>query len=162
MATRMAYHYAHYLGVTVEGAETIYLMGVGIKSLEESPSPKYESTGYINAKNASGGITGYENAFKVAYDEITDQDAVKALADVRKEQKTGADAEFNYYRVDLLDRVGATGTVYNVQKYKVACEAGDEKNEALGIVSGEATLHQIGDFAKGTFDTTTPAFTATV
>lgn len=156
---RMAYNFAHYLGVTVGASETIYLMGVGIKSLNASPSPKYESVGYIHEKNANGVVTGYENSFDVDYDDITDDNAVAALMAVQREQKTGVDAEFNYYKVDLLDRVGSTGTVYNAKKYKVVCEAGDETNEAQGIVSSSATLHQSGDFVAGTFDTSTLAFT---
>ena len=78
---RMAWETAHYLGVQVdgEGEETIHLLGVGIKSLNRSPSPKTTTDAYINEKNGSPTITGYDNSFALNYDDIVDDDAVKAL-----------------------------------------------------------------------------------
>ena len=101
---RMAWETAHYLGVQVdgEGEETIHLLGVGIKSLNRSPSPKTTTDAYINEKNGSPTITGYDNSFALNYDDIVDDDAVKALQRVADDQLTGTDAEFYYYRVDLL------------------------------------------------------------
>lgn len=99
---RMAWETAHYLGVVAAPeTEDIYLLGVGIKSLNRSPSPKTTTDAYINEKNGSPTITGYDNSFALNYDDIVDDDAVKALRGWRR-QLTGTDAEFYYYRVDLL------------------------------------------------------------
>ena len=100
---RMAWETAHYLGVVAAPeTEDIYLLGVGIKSLNRSPSPKTTTDAYINEKNGSPTITGYDNSFALNYDDIVDDDAVKALQRVADDQLTGTDAEFYYYRVDLL------------------------------------------------------------
>lgn len=103
---RMAWETAHYLGVVAAPeTEDIYLLGVGIKSLNRSPSPKTTTDAYINEKNGSPTITGYDNSFALNYDDIVDDDAVKALQRVADDQLTGTDAEFYYYRVDLLARL---------------------------------------------------------
>lgn len=146
---RMAWETAHYLGVQAngEGEETIYLMGVGIKSLNRSPSPQTSTDAYINDRNASPTITGYQNSFTVNYDDIVDDDAVKALQAVADEQKVGVEAEFNYYRVDLLEGDESAG--YKTIKYRVACEPGDETNESTKIVSSTCVLRQVGDLETG-------------
>lgn len=156
---RMAWETAHYLGVQVdgEGEETIHLLGVGIKSLNRSPSPKTTTDAYINEKNGSPTITGYDNSFALNYDDIVDDDAVKALQRVADDQLTGTDAEFYYYRVDLLAE--AEAGAYPARRYRVACEPGDETNEAASVVTASCTLRQIGDLEKGTFNTFTKTFT---
>lgn len=155
---RMAWETAHYLGVTGTGdEETIYLLGTGIKSLNRSPSPKTTSDAYISDRNGSPTITGYDNSFALNYDDIVDDDAVKALQRVADDQLTGTDAEFYYYRVDLLAEPEGDG--YPARRYRVACEPGEETNEATNVVSASCTLKQIGDLVKGTFDVKAKKFT---
>ena len=155
---RMAWETAHYLGVVAAPeTEDIYLLGVGIKSLNRSPSPKTTTDAYINEKNGSPTITGYDNSFALNYDDIVDDDAVKALLRVADDQLTGTDAEFYYYRVDLLAE--AEAGAYPARRYRVACEPGDETNEAASVVTASCTLRQIGDLEKGTFNTSTKTFT---
>lgn len=145
---RMAWETAHYLGVlTAPETETIHLLGVGIKSLNRSPAAQTTTDAYINDRNASPTVTGYQNSFSVNYDDIVDDEAVKALQAVADEQKVGADAEFYYYRVDLLEGDESEG--FNAIQYRVACEPGDETNEATKIVSATCTLRQVGDLVKG-------------
>ncbi|MDY2656876.1 MAG: hypothetical protein SOV75_07680 [Candidatus Limiplasma sp.] len=146
---RMAWETAHYLGIVTESdTETIHLLGVGVKSLNRSPAPQTTTNAYINDRNASPTVTGYQNSFTVNYDDIVDDEAVKALQAVADEQKVGADAEFYYYRVDLLDGEEAGG--YKAVRYRVTCEPGDETNEASQIVSATCVLRQVGDLTKGT------------
>lgn len=164
MATkRMAWDTAHYLGILSRTGdaetETIKLMGVGIKSLNRSPSPIVSESAYINDKNGSPTITGYSNTFPVEYDDIVDDDAIAALQSVAEEQKTGIDAEFYYYRVDLTS--DATGKACKAKRYRVICNAGDETNAATQIVTAACTLQQIGNFTSGTFNRTTEPFTFT-
>ena len=124
---RMAWETAHYLGVQVdgEGEETIHLLGVGIKSLNRSPSPKTTTDAYINEKNGSPTITGYDNSFALNYDDIVDDDAVKALQRVADDQLTGTDAEFYYYRVDLLAE--AEAGAYPARRYRVTLHLAPER-----------------------------------
>lgn len=155
---RMAWNTAHYLGVPSGSTETIYLLGSGIKSLNQSPSPKTTSDAYINDRNASPSITGYDNKFNVDYDDIVDDQAVQALQAIGKEQIIGADAEFNYYRVDLI--ATPDEGEYPAYRYRVVCVPGDESNESVSVVSASCTLQQVGDMSKGTFNLSTKTFTA--
>lgn len=159
----MRFQVADYLKVTPSGGTTaaFYLMGTGFTKLDESPSPKVNSNAYINDKNGSAVVTGYENSF--AYDTQlmvgADAEAVEALYAVGHDQLTGEAAEFDFVRVELFNRVGSTGTVYVARKFRVCCEVGDVSGDPTDIMATSGTLHQIGDFTMGTFDTTTKTFT---
>ena len=160
----MRFQVADYLKVTPKGGTTAayYLMGTGFTKLDESPSPKVNSNAFINDKNGSATITGYENTF--AYDTQlmsgADAEAIGALVAVGHDQLTGEAAEFSFVRVDLFDRVGTEGTVYVAREFKVCCEVGDVSGDPTDIMATSGTLHQIGNFTRGTFDTSTKTFTA--
>lgn len=153
---RMAWETAHYLGIPNGEAEAIHLLGVGIKSLNRSPAPKSVTDAYIHEKNASPAITGYENSFALSYDDVADDAAVQALQRVADDQLTGEDAEFYYYRVDLLG--APVDGAYPARRYRVVCEAGEETSEAAGVVSAGCTLRQVGGLQKGTFSTAAKTF----
>lgn len=139
---RMAWETAHYLGVVAAPeTEDIYLLGVGIKSLNRSPSPKTTTDAYINEKNGSPTITGYDNSFALNYDDIVDDDALsRRCSGWQTTSSRARDAEFYYYRVDLLAE--AEAGAYPARRYRVACEPGDETNEAASVVTASCTLLQ--------------------
>ena len=58
---------------------------MGVKSLNRSPAPQTTTNAYINDRNASPTVTGYQNSFTVNYDDIVDDEAVKALQAVADE-----------------------------------------------------------------------------
>lgn len=157
----MRYQIADYLGITPPAGELVYhLMGVGVTKMDESPSPKTNTDAYVNSKNGVTTVTGYDNSFPYDTQMISDDEAVKALVKVGHDQLIGSDAEFEYVRVDLYDRVGTEGTVYRARKFHVCCEAGDISGDPTDIVQTSGTLHQVGDFTPGTFDVTEKTFTA--
>ena len=151
---------ADYLGIKGSGdTVTFHLMGAGFTSLNESPSPKVDTQPYINDKNASSTITGYENSFSYDTQFIHDEAAVAALIKVAHDQLTGEDAEFDYVRVDLYDAVADSANTFKARKFRVCVEAGDISGEPTEVVTASGTLRQIGDFVAGTFNTTTKTFT---
>ena len=85
-------------------------------------------------------------------------EAIEALISVARDQKTGADAEFSFVRVDLY--AGAVAGAYPARKFKVCCEVGDITGESTDIMATSGTLHQIGDFVSGEFAVATKTFTA--
>lgn len=157
----MRYMIADYLGLKGSGDTTeFHLMGTGFTGLNESPSPKVDTQAYISDKNASSTVTGYENSFSYDTQFVQDEAAVAALVQVAHDQLTGEDAEFDYVRVDLYDPVTENGNTFRARKFRVCAEVGDISGDATEVVTTSGTLHQIGDFVAGTFDTTSKKFTA--
>ncbi|MEF9991331.1 MAG: hypothetical protein RR657_01655 [Peptostreptococcaceae bacterium] len=153
MAVRKRNIVADYLKV---GSEFVF-MGTGFTELNESPSAKTTSKQYINEKSSTTSITGYETEFGFETDQIRDEKAIDFICDIGETQKTGADAETEYMKVDL-DKPSATENEFRARKFKVAIsiddfEAKDNEMSAKGKLLG------IGDLVVGTFNTTTKTFT---
>lgn len=153
MAIRKRKIVADYLKV---GKEFV-LMGTGFTELNESPSAKTTSKLYINDKSSTTSITGYETEFGFETDQIRDEKAIDFICDIGELQKTGADAETEYIKVDL-DKPAKAENGFRARKFKVAVsiddfEAKDNEMSAKGKLLG------MGDLVLGTFDTTTKTFT---
>lgn len=153
------YQIADYLNTAASGSEaaTYSLMGAGFTALDENPSAKVDKTAYISDKSASGSITGYENKFAFDTQLISDEAAVEFLYNIARNQKTGADAETDYVRVDLYK--ANQGGAYPARKFRVAVEVTGITGAGTEIVKVAGNLHQVGDFVEGTFNPTTKTFT---
>lgn len=159
------YQIADYLktGETTDStpAAIFSLMGSGFTALDEKPAAKVDKTAYITDKSTSGTITGYENTFSFDTQLISDDDAIAYLYEVARNQKTGADAETEYVRVDLYGTpTGSGSTSYPARKFKVAVEVTQITGAGTEIMKVAGNLHQIGDFVEGTFDISGKTFTA--
>lgn len=152
------YMVADYLNTGSSSTEEYSLMGAGFSALDENPSAKVDKTAYIDDKSATGSITGYENSFAFDTHFISDEAAIKFIYDVARNQKTGQDAETDYVRVDLYE--SATGDAYPARKFRVAVEVTGITGAGTEIMRIAGSLHQVGDFVEGTFDTGTKKFTA--
>lgn len=152
------YQVADYLNTATSGDASYSLMGAGFNTLDENPAAKVDKTAYINDKSASGSITGYENTFPFDTQFIADDDAIKFIYDVARNQKTGADAETDYVRVDLFE--DAVSGAYPARKFRVAVEVTGITGQGTEIMKVAGNLHQVGDFVEGTFNPSTKAFTA--
>lgn len=153
MAVRKRKIVADYLKV---GNEFVF-MGTGFTELNESPSAKTKSKQYINEQSATTSITGYETEFGFETDQIRDEKAIDFICDIGELQKTGADAETEYIKVDL-DKPAKTENGFRARKFKIAVsiddfEAKDNEMSAKGKLLG------MGDLVVGTFDTSTKTFT---
>lgn len=152
------YDIADYLNVGSGEEENYVLMGVGFTSLNESPGAQTTSKKYINEKTSSSSITSYETQFPFESDLIPAQAAVKALYEVGRNHLVGSDAEFDYVRVDLFDKVVEKENNYKARKFRVCAEVSEFNGEDDQVVSGN--LNAVGDPIFGTFDTSTKKFTA--
>ena len=157
MSKVIRYQVADYLNTAASGDAAFALMGVGFNTLDESPSAKVDKTAYIN--DASGSITGYENTFPFDTQLISDDDAIKFIYDIARNQKTGSDAETDYVRVELFET--ATAGAYPARKFRVAVEVTGITGQGTEIMKVAGNLHQVGNFVDGTFNPTTKAFVAT-
>lgn len=153
------YMIADYLNTGTSGSEEYSLMGSGFSALDENPSAKVDSTAYINDRSASGSIVGYENKFAFDTQFISDEAAIKFIYNVARNQKTGADAETEYVRVDLYD--GEQSGSYPARKFHVAIEVTGITGAGTEIMRVAGNLHQVGNFVEGMFNVSTKTFTAT-
>lgn len=146
-----------YIKTGESGSTTTYpvysLCGVGFSQLDENPSAQVETEAYISDKAASSTITGYENAFPFDTKFISDEAAVAFIYHVARNQLTGSDAETDLVRVDLYDGESESSTVYPARKFRVAVEVSEITGEGAKPMRVTGTLHQIGDFTEGFFDT---------
>ncbi len=153
----MRYQIADYLGITPPGGVLAYhLMGVGVTKMDESPSPKTNTDAYVNSKNGVTTVTGYDNSFPYDTQMISDDEAVKALVKVGHDQLIGSDAEFEYVRADLYDRVESQQAFAGdgaVSEFTVTAKPAALKSVT---VAGVATTAYTYDAATGALTFTAP------
>lgn len=89
-------------------------------------------------------------------DMIEEEKAVDYIVQIGRKEKTGADAETEYIRVDLKGEKGASG--YPARKRKVAIEVADFTDND-GEIVGSGNLLGKGDWIEGHFDPSTKKFT---
>jgi len=148
----LRYMIADYLEVEGE----LYLMGTGFRSINESPNAQTESVTYVNDKEATTDVIGYEREFPFESDYIPSQEAIKALWKVGRNGLTGDDAKFNYYRVDLWD---GQSNAFQARKFSVTAEISDFEGDGGEKIAVSGTLHANGAPVLGTFNTQTTQFT---
>lgn len=159
MTKVMRHNIADFLNVGTESVPDWALMGLGFTTLDENPTAQVEEDTYVNNRNSSGSIAGYKNVFPFDTKLIMGEDAIDFIFDIAREQKTGSDAETEYCRVELLG--GTLDSARPARKFKVAVEVSGMPGPAGGAMRVTGNLRQIGDLVLGTFNVTTPAFTAT-
>lgn len=160
MATKVIrYQIADYIEIKGSSSSTTYaLMGTGFNTLDESPNAQLDQKTYISDKSQSTTIKSYQPQFAFDTDLIADEQAVMELYNIGRDQKTGADAEREYIRVDLFDKT--SDGKYPARKFKVAVEVTSFSGSGGEVVTASGNLNAIGDFVEGTFDTATKTFTA--
>lgn len=141
---------ADYINITPRtDKETITFMGLGFKTLNENPGAQTSSKRYINDKSASKSITGYDSSFPFELDQIRSEAAVEYIIGIGEKRLTGADAETEYYRVDLDKKIAGAGeNTYYARKFKVAVEV-SALDDSEGEMTGSGNLLPIGDPVEG-------------
>lgn len=156
----MRYDVADYLGLD-DG--TFELMGLGFESLNESPNAQSSSKTYINQKSQSSFVKSYQTEFPYSADMIKSEKALMALYKVARDHLTGAEAMFEYVRVDLYDPVveGETSSTeeFNARKFIVSDEVSSVEGAGGDSMQFSGTLKAFGDHVEGTFNVKTKTFT---
>lgn len=156
----MRHQVADYLNTGKSGAENYALMGVGFNTLDESPNAQKDAKTYISQKAQTATIKSYQPTFAFDSDLIADEAAVMALYDIGRNQKTGADAERDYVRVELFKPIAEKANTFEARKFKVAVEISSISGEGGGVMKVTGNLNGVGDFVDGEFNTATKTFTA--
>lgn len=149
---------ADYLNIGTSESPNWVLMGVGFTSLNETFGAESESSKYVNEASESSSVTSYKSVFPFEAHLIKSQEAVNALYTVGRNHLVGAEAEFEYCRVELFDGKASAESTYAARKFLVSAEVSSIEGDKKQSVKGN--LNAVGDPVDGYFSTKTPAFTA--
>lgn len=149
---------ADYLNIGTSESPNWVLMGVGFTSLNETFGAESESSKYVNEASESSSVTSYKTVFPFEAHLIKSQEAVNALYTVGRNHLVGAEAEFEYCRVELFDGKASAESTYAARKFLVSAEVSSIEGDKKQSVKGN--LNAVGDPVDGYFNTKTPAFTA--
>lgn len=158
----MAYDEARYIDVAGYGASTpdIQLLNVGFNKFDEKSNPIEKSTQYVGDKSKTNTVTGYDNQFDIESDRIKNDKVNDYCYDIFLNRKTGTDAETFLYLVDLADSTAEN--IYSARKIRVSTVIESCTNNPGESKVFSGSLKGVGDFAYGTFNTSTKTFTETV
>lgn len=149
---------ADYLNIGTSESPNWVLMGVGFTSLNETFGAESESSKYVNEASESSSVTSYKSVFPFEAHLIKSQEAVNALYTVGRNHLVGAEAEFEYCRVELFEGKASAESTYAARKFLVSVETSTLEGDKKQSVKGN--LNAVGDPVDGYFNTKTPAFTA--
>lgn len=153
MSTILRNKIADYLG---KGTEIMF-MGAGFNSLNEEPNAQTSSKTYINEVNSTTRITNYQPVFPYDSDFMKDEKAIYELYLTGRNRKTGVDAEFDYYRVDLFEAQRGAN-LYPARKMRVSNEVSSFEGEGGAEITVSGNLNQIGNHVDGVFNVSTKNF----
>lgn len=101
------------IGKLSGGTTKLVELGNGFTEISEDWAPNTESTQYVNMKNASNTVKGYEFSLDLEREYLSDevQDVIDELF---KKFPTGSGCETDYYRFYKTDITGNTGECIKV------------------------------------------------
>lgn len=140
------------------GTPQYELLGFGVTQLDNSPSAQTTSKRYVNQKSATQSIGSYEWTAPLEFDLIRSEKAIKFIADIGENEKTGVDAETLYVKVFLNKPVASKQDTYEARQRRVAVEVADFADND-GEIQGSGNLLGKTDWVKGEFNTKTKTFT---
>ena len=136
------------IGLLMNGnASNIVELGDGFTDLKEDWSPNSESKQYINQKNASNTIKGYELSIDAEREYLSD-DVQTTVDDLFKKFPTGDGCNTNYYRFYKTDTV-STG-VFNAIRVPVTVAPSSTGGAGGGTLVSAIQIHGNGDVEEGT------------
>ncbi|MFT8351300.1 hypothetical protein [Clostridium saccharoperbutylacetonicum] len=144
-------------------------MGTGFNALNEDVGAQVEGKTYINNKNKSSTIKGYDTKFPYDLDlmyndadddEAADIEAVQELYFIGRDHKVGTDAEREYVRTELfLPAAPGSERYFEARKFKVAVEVTNSQGAGGETMTGAGNLNCVGDPVFGYFDIVDRKFT---
>src|SRR5574344_795622 len=97
----MRHQFADYLNTGTTETPENHLMNVGFTSLGESPNAQEDTVQYVGQNSSTTTVQSYQDEFAYESELIIEQECTLKLFETGREQKTGSDAMFDYYRVEL-------------------------------------------------------------
>lgn len=151
----------HFFNIGTKEAPEYELLGDGITSLTEEFNPESESKHYINKGAASNTVKAYAPSISVEKEYIKEEKLQEWVDEKIKILPTGAEAESDYIRVNILEKPSSEG-IYQAVKRPCTYQFDSIGGEGGGVIMNNMTLTGNGDAVQGTFDVTTKKFTPTL
>lgn len=151
-----------YYGIPGSGSTVTYhYMNKGFTQLDESGEAEVEDgEAYIGDKNATPSINGYNGSWEFETQYIHGDPVCDDIRKIGVEQLTGSDCERKMVSIDLMHpATDGTDGEYEARLFDIAVETTAPQGEPRSVVTMSGTIHQLGDFTKGTFNVTTKTFT---
>lgn len=148
----------HFLNIGENGQEKYVLLGDGIASLTEEFNPEAEVKYYINKVSGSNRVKSYAPSISVEKEYVVDEELQEWINKKIKLLPTGAEAEADYIRINILEGAGEDGSYTAVKRpctYQFDSIGGDAGN----VIMNNMTLTGNGDAVQGTFNVATKTFT---
>ncbi len=134
-------------------------MGTGFNTLDENPTAQTDSKIYINDVSASSVVKSYQTQFPFDSDLIAEEEAVMELYMIGRDQKTGADAQREYIRVELFRPHATDPNTFAARKFNVSVEVSSFAGAGGETITVSGNLNAVGNFVDGYFDVTNRTFT---
>lgn len=156
-APKQRYDIADYLKVD----DAYCLMGAGFSTINENTGAQEDSKVYVNDKETTTWVKGYQREFPYECDLIASEDAVMALREVGQRGLTGTNAMFEYVRVDLFRPKSAleSNADFYARHFIVSCVPDSEEGEGADTMTNSGTLKTVGGMTEGWFDVSANTFT---
>lgn len=148
----------HFFNIGTKEAPKYELLGDGITSLTEEFNPETESKHYINKAAASSSVKSYAPSISVEKEYIKEEALQNWINEKIKVLPTGADAESDYIRINILEGATAEG-MYPAVKRPCTYQFDSIGGDAGNVIMNNMTITGNGDAVYGTFNVKDKTFT---
>lgn len=130
-------------------------MGDGFNEISEDWGPQFKDTQYVNMKNSSSSLNGYQFSMTPEREYLSD-DLQEAIDTALKKFPTGAKAETCYYRFFKTDKASGGTDKYNAIKVPIVAAPSSAGGSAGDALTTSIEIHGNGDAVEGfiTIDST--------
>lgn len=139
--------------------QSLVEMGDGFTELKEDWGPNTESVQYVNMKNKSNTVKGYEFSMEAEREYLSD-DVQDAIDNLFKDFPTGDNCNTFYYRFYKSDETATAGT-YNAIKVPVTVCPSSTGGAGGDTLTSAIQINGNGDVVKGTMAVSSSGFTFT-
>lgn len=148
----------HFFNIGTSTTAKYELLGDGITSLTEEFNPESESKHYINMASASNRVKSYAPSISVEKEYIVEEELQNWINEKIKVLPTGAEAESDYIRINILEKPDTEGN-YPAVKRPCTYQFDSIGGDAGDVIMNKMTLAGNGDAVQGTFNVKTKTFT---
>lgn len=148
----------HFFNIGTKETAKYELLGDGITSLTEEFNPESESKHYINKAAASNRVKSYAPSISVEKEYIVEEALQTWINEKIKVLPTGAEAESDYIRINILETASSEGE-YPAVKRPCTYQFDSIGGDAGDVIMNNMTITGNGDAIQGTFNVKTKKFT---